>query len=149
MKQADPRRKADLAAIHMGKQALGWDDSMYRDVLQSVCGVRSSAQLDAAARKRFLEHLAKCGWRQRSDAAARPVRKPLTGPQRKMWSLWQELADAGLVVNRRMPALQAFVHRVTQVDRLEWLNGDQERLVIESLKMWLERREVPDGTQAA
>lgn len=141
----DAQRKRDLARIHQGKAALGWDDDTYRALLRQVCGVDSAAKLDAAGRARFLEHLAKCGWRQAPAAAPadRPVRKALTRPQRLMWSLWQQLADAKLVENRRMPALLAFVSRTTGVDRLEWLNGQQETMVIEALKLWLARRPIP------
>jgi len=112
-------RQADLAKIHMAKKALGMAD-------------------DA-----FLAHLAKCGWvdgRKAAAGSSRPVRKALTAPQKKMWSLWQQLADDGLVNNRKMPALLAYVQRQTQVDRLEWLKPAQEDLVIESLKRWLSRR---------
>ena len=56
-----------------------------------------------------------------------------------MWSLWMQLADAGQVDERSMAALGAFAKRQTGVDRLDWLNGRQEDLVIESLKQWLRR----------
>jgi phage gp16-like protein len=142
-KSAPDARRADLAKIHLAIKELRWDESMYRDVLQTVCGVRSSGDLDATGRQRFLEHLQRCGWKPTGGAPFakdRPVRMPLTWPQKKMWSLWQQLADAGLVKNRKMPALLAYVQRQTHVDRLEWLNGAQESLVIESLKAWLERK---------
>lgn len=139
-------RKADLAAIHIAKAELGWDDEFYRSVMQAKCGVRSAGELDYAGRKRFLAHLRACGWQggpkarpAAGDRAGVRSRAPLTAPQRKMWSLWQQLADAGLVDNRRMPALLAFVKRQTGVDRLEWLTGRQEDLVVESLKRWLAR----------
>lgn len=138
----DGQRRADLAKIHLGRKALGWDDSTYRQLLEQVCGVRSAAELDAAGRQRFLQHMARCGWPgtgKPTGTPDRPVRKALTHPQRKMWSLWQQLADAGLVENRKMPALLAYVTRQTQVDRLEWLTPAQEDLVIESLKKWLKR----------
>lgn len=142
----DGARKADLAAIHIAKAELGWADDYYRDILQAVCRVRSSAALDHTGRKRFLAHLRACGWSGGTKArpgaqkrASGPVRKPLTGPQRKMWSLWQQLADAGKVSDRKMPALVSFAHRQTGVDRLEWLNGAQEDLVIQSMKAWLKR----------
>lgn len=141
-------RRADLAQIHIGIKALAWDDAFYRQVLWSVCRAKSSAELDMAGRLRLIEHMRKCGWApgraggQRA-ARARPVAKPLTPVQRKMWSLWQQLADAGLVQQRRMPALLAWVTRQTQVDRLEWLNSAQEALVIESLKRWLNDRTEP------
>lgn len=136
----DGARKADLAAIHIAKAGLGWDDDHYRDILFAVCRVRSSSQLDFAGRKRFLAHLQACGWAGARPAAKRAVRQALTGPQRKMWSLWQQLADAGLVDNRRMPALMAWIRRQTGVERLEWLQPAQEDLVIESLKKWLKSR---------
>lgn len=140
--QSSKGRQSDLAKIHMAKKALALDDSAYRDLLWTVCQVRSSAELDFAGRRRFLDHLAKCGWvdgRKAPQTASKAVRKPLTAPQKKMWSLWQQLAEAGLVDNRKMPALVAYITRVTKVDRMEWLNSAQEHLVIESLKSWLER----------
>ena len=139
-------RKADLAAIHIAKKALGWDDSTYRDIMFSVCRVKSSAELDFTGRRRFLAHLRACGWSGDSTSSGRtpgstdrPVSKPLTPLQRKMWSLWMQLADAGLIDNRKMPALLTYVTRQTGVDRLEWLNDKQADLVIESLKAWLKR----------
>lgn len=149
----DAGRKADLAAIHIGKAALGWDDDTYRDILFTVCRVRSSSQLDFAGRRRFLAHLRACGWTGGTQGkgaaekrASAPVRAPLTRPQRKMWSLWQQLADAKRVDNRKMPALLAYVERQTGVARLEWLEPAQEALVIESLKKWLARGH--DGPQS-
>lgn len=137
---SDKARRADLAKIHIAKKELGWDEGTYRHVLWEVCAVRSSSELTAAGRQQFLAHIAKCKGGSASRAT-RPVRKALTGPQKKMWSLWQQLADKGLLRDRSMKALLAFVHRTTQVDRLEWLNGAQEALVIEALKQWLTRRE--------
>lgn len=148
----DGARRADLAAIHIAKKELGWDDGTYRDVMFAVCRVKSSGDLDFTGRKVFLAHLRTC-LKQMSSASgpdrvarsmaiiatARRDRKPLTAPQRKMWSLWQQLAEAGKVESRKMPALVAFSQRQTGVDRLEWLNGDQEQLVLESLKAWLRR----------
>lgn len=144
----DGGRKADLAAIHIAKAELGLGDDEYRDLLQTVCaGVRSSGSLDFTGRKRFLAHLRAClkarGLDTPHKAAAahsRGVRAPLTPVQRKMWALWMQLADAGLVHQRTMAALASFAHRQTGVDRLEWLNGRQEDLVVESLKKWLKSR---------
>ena len=135
-------RRADLAQIHIGIKALGWDDAFYRQILWSVCRAQSSAELDMAGRLRLIAHLRACGWHGGGAAkgAARPVAKPLTKPQRLMWSLWQQLADAGLVTGRRMPQLIAWVKRQTGVERLEWLTLAQEDLVIASMKRWLKER---------
>lgn len=132
-------RRADLAAIHMAKKALAWDDSTYRDIMFTVCRVRSSANMDFTGRKTFLEHLRKCqsqmGIKPRGDFQ----RTPWSPPLRALWSRWQQLADAGLVKERSRDALQAWVKRQTGVDRLEWLTTHQLDLVLGSAKKWLAR----------
>jgi phage gp16-like protein len=137
-------RKADLAAIHIAKKQLGWDDDFYRDILWTVCRVKSSGELDITGRKRFLEHLRQCGFvnaqKRRGSGRRKAVSGELSAPQRLMFSLWQQLADAGLVHERRMSALVAFARRQTGVERLEWLKPRQEDLVIQSLRQWLERK---------
>lgn len=132
-------RRRDLAVIHIGCKALGWSTDDYRHILRTVCQVQSSADLDFAGRKRFLEHMRKCGWSSGQDKAKRPAWTP---KQRLMWSLWQQLADAGLVAERSREALQNWVkrHAPTAVDRIEWLNDPHQLdLVIAMLKQWLKR----------
>lgn len=132
-------RRADLAAIHMAKAALGWDDDTYRDILFAVARVRSSAELDFGGRKRWLAHLRAC--QQQMGIAPRAGFKPTpwSPPLRALWSLWQRLADAGLVHERGRDALQAWAKRQTGVDRLEWLTTQQLDAVLASAKLWLAR----------
>lgn len=135
-------RNNDLAAIHVAKAKLGLSEDEYRDLMATVCsGVRSAAELDFTGRKRFLAHLNACLKARQAPQPARVVRQPLTPSQRLIWSLWMQLADAGLVAQRTMSAVEAFAARQTGVDKLDWLNGKQEELVIESLKRWLDRGE--------
>jgi len=149
-------RKSDLARIHMLKAELGWDEDLYRDVMATVCqGVRSSAQLDITGRQRLIEHMLAAKGRADSQAgkpaaapAARPVRRPLTALERKLWSLWMQAADAGLVRERKMAAITAWVQRQTGVERIEWLNGAQQDLVVESLKRWIKRGDKQPADQA-
>ncbi|MFN0182267.1 MAG: phage protein GemA/Gp16 family protein [Aquabacterium sp.] len=142
-------RRADLAAIHIAKKALCWDDETYRDIMFTVCRVRSSAEMDFGARKRWLAHLRAC--QQASGVAGgpptrpAPVRRALEPVERKMWALWMQLADAGMVQQRSMAALEAYCKRQTGVDRLAWLNGRQQDLVVESLKRWLARDPAAKG----
>lgn len=135
----DGARRADLAAIHVAKKALGWDDGTYRDVMWTVCRVRSAADMDYTSRKRFLSHLQACqrqmGIAPRGDW--RPA--PWSPPLRALWSLWQRLADAGLVRDRSRDALQAWCKRQTGVDRLEWLTTHQLDAVLAAAKLWLAR----------
>lgn len=128
-------RRADLAAIHIGKKALFWTEDEYRDLLWTVCQVRSAGDLDFAGRKRFLDHMRACGFKDTKPAG----RAPLSPMQGKIWSLWQELADAGRIKERRMPGLDAWVHRQTGVHKMLWLNPQQQDQVVDHLKQWLKR----------
>lgn len=134
-------RRLDLARIHMLKADLGWDEDLYRDVMATVCGgVRSSAQLDTAGRQRLLAHMQACKDRAAGKAPAqKAARKPLSATGKKLWSLWMQAADKGLVQHRTMSALNAWVQRQTGVERIEWLMGAQADLAIESLKKWVAR----------
>lgn len=137
-----PARNGDLAAIHIAKAKLGLDDDAYRDLMATVChGVRSAGDLDFTGRRRFLAHLQACLRQQQPDTARKGdvVRSSLSAHQRLMWSLWMRLADAGLVTERSMAALNAFARRQTGVDRIDWLTTQQDDLVIASLKAWLKR----------
>lgn len=139
-KAARPARNGDLAAIHMAKAQLQLSDDEYRDLMATVCnGIRSAAELDWTGRRRFLAHLQACLKHQAPQGPAKHIRAPLTPAQRLMWSLWMRLADAGLVGDRTMKALEAFAQRQTGVERLQWLNKQQEDLVILSLKAWIKR----------
>lgn len=143
-------RKNDLARIHMLRAELGWDEDMYRDVMATVCqGVRSAALLDITGRQRLIAHLQAAKARaagQAAKPAAKIIRRPLTAIERKLWSLWMQAADAGLVRERKMAAIVAWVHRQTGVERIEWLNAAQQDLVVESLKRWIKRGDVqPDA----
>jgi hypothetical protein len=135
-----PARNGDLAAIHMAKAQLQLSDDEYRDLMATVCnGIRSAAELDWTGRRRFLAHLQACVKQLAPQGPARHIRAPLTPAQRLMWSLWMRLADAKLVGDRTMKALEAFAQRQTGVERLQWLNKQQEDLVIISLKSWVKR----------
>lgn len=115
-------------------------ESSYRDILQRCAGVGSSTQIRSLAKAQaVIDEFRRLG------IGAPAPRKVLSPQQKKMWSLWQQLADAGLVENRKMPGLVAWVKRQTGVDALEWLVASQEFAVIEALKRWLERRALPEG----
>ena len=128
----------------MLKVKLGWDDDLYRDVMASVCkGIRSSAELDAVGRRCLLAHMQACKDRSISKSTVKtntkPVHKPLSAIGKKLWSLWMQAADKGLVQHRTMSALNAWIQRQTGVERIEWLQGAQADLAIESLKKWIAR----------
>jgi hypothetical protein len=139
----DALRKRELAEIHVLQARLALPEDEYRDLMATVCGgVRSAAQLDVAGRQRFISHLRRLQAMRQGGGTSAPgkhIRGALTPPQRRMWALWMRLVDAGLAQHRSIQAIEAFAQRQTGVARLEWLNQAQERLVLESMKRWLER----------
>ena len=95
-------RNGDLAAIHIAKAKLGWDDSMYRDVLFSVCRVKSSAQLDFTGRKRFLAHLTACVRQMGIDASpSRPRRSQARNPARAEADTGEDVVALDAACRRR------------------------------------------------
>jgi phage gp16-like protein len=138
-------RKALLAQIHINKKQLNQSDDEYRDLLSTVCGVDSSAKLDITGLMRFLDHQKAC-LRLAPGANAKPAPKKKLSPKAgKIFSLWQQLADAGLIQSRTFKSLEAWVKAQTGVDKLEWLNAAQSAQCIEQLKLWLARKSPLSG----
>ena len=54
---ADASRIRELARIHCLAKQLGLDRDIYESMLQSIAGVSSARDLDAAARRRVIAHL--------------------------------------------------------------------------------------------
>lgn len=49
------------------------------------------------------------------------------------------MVEAGFIRDSSERAINAYVHRITGVGRLEWLGTDQASRVIETLKKWQKR----------
>lgn len=136
-------RRGDLAAIHVAKKALGWDDDLYRDVMATVCnGVRSSGELDHTGRKRLLAHLQACLGQVGAKVTTPKRRGAWTPRHMRLWSLWQKLAEAGRVRDRSRAGLTAWVTAQTGpggVSDPTFLTAEQLDMLIERAKGWLER----------
>ncbi|WP_290890600.1 regulatory protein GemA [Arenimonas sp.] len=132
----DQLRKRELAQIHLAKAALQMDDDGYRAMLWTIARVRSAADLDWTGRKRVLDHMVKCGWKNNAKRPADPV-------SRKIRSQWLTLRDLGALTDPSEKALRSFVKRTAGVERMEWLTASQAATVIEALKAWVARLETP------
>jgi phage gp16-like protein len=148
-------RAQALKLVHVARRDLSMDDAAWRDLLRQKFGVESSKDLDISGLYRLIEHLKHCGFRVRHavskapgagghKSAGAPARsRPLAGAAQespgeaaKIRALWLFLAELGLVRNRSEAALAAYVKRVTGVDALQWLDGSQTAMIIETLKRW-------------
>lgn len=50
-------RRNNLAQIHILKKALGWDDDLYRDVLENLTGKRSTKDMSIKDRWKVINHM--------------------------------------------------------------------------------------------
>lgn len=125
--------------VHAAKTFLQLDDETYRAALRAHAGGKDSSKACTVAELQALvAHFHRAGFPKPGGGK----RAQLTQPQKKMWSLWQQLADKGRVTNRTMKGLCAWVKAHTGgVEALAWLTPAQERTVIESLKSWVDRRD--------
>lgn len=121
-------RNADLARIHILKKELGFDDDTYRDVLERVTGVRSSAKLDAAARGQLLAEL------RRLSGKSSGFSKAPKAYVRKIWAVWAELKRDGIWREADRQSLVNFVEKMTGKKSPDWLTYSEASTVIEALK---------------
>lgn len=146
--KADPRRRAELAKIHMAKKALGLSEADYRAAVARMSHGRTetAAELKRAERGALLDHFKASGFRpKRSGRRVGPDRQQVL----KARALWRSLWNLGATAEASDRALDAFVRRQTGVEALGWCTPGQLNTVIESLKGWCERLgfapEVTDG----
>ena len=144
------RRRSELGKIHIGKKQLFDDDSDYRDMLQAVAGVRSSADLDEAGRRTVIEHLNACGAEFRPARKSGLKRRPPAPPpdtERQIRKIRAMLAEDGLpdayaeAILRRMCSHS---HRVP----LQWASSKQLGNVIAALSYRKKRTEKRAANEA-
>ena len=138
-----PNRQRLIQLIHVGKSDLSMADDTYRDILQRIGKKSSAADLSIPELQKVLEHMKRSGFKVRSKGVspkANPSR-PLAqdAESKKIRALWLFLHELGAIQNPSEEALAAYVKRITKVDALQWLNGYQAEVLIESLKKWAMR----------
>lgn len=143
--KATHQRQRLIRLIHVAKRDLAMDEETYRAALQRVGKKDSAAAMTIPELEKVLEHLKRSGFKVRSK------RKPsralaLDAESRKIRALWLFLHELGAVKNPAEEALAAYVKRITGVDALQWLNGDQSETLIETLKKWAMRL-LPDAVR--
>lgn len=144
-KQADLARR-EIQLIHVARQQTGMDEDTYRAMLHDRFGVASSKEMDWKQRKQLLDYFKTLGFKVRSTGKAtgavkaKPSRALAADPEsRKIRSLWILLHELGAVRNPSEAALAMYVKRLAKVDALQWVNGDQAKTLIETLKKWAMR----------
>lgn len=141
-----PYKAKLIKLIHVAKRDLNLKDEVYRDMIEQLTGRTSSKDMSVSQLEAVIDHMRRRGFTARPKAAEsdRPA-KPADDPQAKMIRfLWLDLRDRGVLRDSSELALNAFVRRMTGIERLEWLDTYEASSVIEHLKMWIERVQIKE-----
>lgn len=123
-----------LARIHIGKKALGWDDETYRDWLAlNFNGKRSAKDLTLAERAMAIVKLEKLG-------AFKP--KPLTRQQKACVAKWYELRRMGVVKSKDKSSLNRFTKKHLGVWSISDLTDAQTDKLYSMLESWIEKEKL-------
>lgn len=146
----DPRRRAELAKIHLAKKQLALDEETYRAAVSRMSHGRTTTAAELTARERgaLLEHFREAGFEGKRMAKRRSGRPEPGGyrPQvAKARALWRSLWQLGAMRDGTDRALDAFAKRQTGVERLGWCKPAQLNAVIEALKDWSRREGFEPG----
>lgn len=137
------QRNRLIRLIHVARRELGMQDDDYRAMMANIPqleGATSSAKLSIPKLQLVLDTLKAKGFKV-VPTGKKPQRKLADDPQSKLIRhLWLSLHTAGKVRDPSEQALANYVARLTKIDQLQWLDGKQATVVIESLKSWLERQ---------
>ncbi|MEI7250301.1 regulatory protein GemA [Pectobacterium versatile] len=134
-----------IKLIHVAKRDRKLDDDTYRQFLVNYAGVDSTRDMTERQLQQVLDAMKLLGFKVKST---KPHKITATDAQsKKIRALWLEMADAGYVRDSSERAINAYVHRITDVGRLEWLSTDQASRVIESLKQWQARERKAQSVQ--
>lgn len=139
----DPaRRRAELAKIHIGAGQLLAGEEEYRDMLEAITGARSAGALDAAGRRKVLDHLKACG-----ATFAPPKRPARARPEAEAASLIAKV-DA-LCINHpsgRKPRewAEGILQKMTKHPHrapLEWATPGQLHKLVQAIEVDVRRRQ--------
>jgi hypothetical protein len=138
--------------IHIAKRKLGLDDETYRDMLQSVAGVRSSSDLSPGQFSAVMTHMEKCGFayvgkvektdfKKYLDKWANSVgeRPDMATPAQlaKIEEAWEALPWYWMRGEKadKDRALRGFIRRLSRVADMRFLTFIQAGNIIEAIKM--------------
>lgn len=150
----DPRR-ALITKIHIARSQLGMDDDSYRANLAHYAnGKTSCTQMTVTELEAVLSAFKKLGFKAKPKAPARQPEKkysPSTadGPKDErsvIRAIWIFMHRAGFLRDGSETALNTYVSRQTAqlnggtgIQSVQWLEGKDAVLVLESLKKWCRR----------
>lgn len=143
-KSNEAQRKRLIKLIHVAKRDLSMAEDSYRAIVIKITQGRGDSAKDCTIieLERIISHFKQVGFKVRKPKPAKPKETRALNTEAeasKARAVWLLLHELGAVKNPSEAALNAYVKRMTGVEDLGWLNGDQMLTVIETLKKWAVR----------
>lgn len=127
-KSKAPVRNRELGVIHQKQKQLGLDEVTYRELLQRVGGVDSSADLDTAGRRKVMDEMTRLAG---GKAVSYPGKPNNVGSEPLLQKVEALLADMKLAWSYADAILKRQTAGV--VERCQFANAEQLRGVITAL----------------
>ncbi len=134
-------RKQLITLIHVAKNELDLDEDTYRSVVEQVTGQRSLKDLSIDQLNAVLNRLKASGFVVKPKDTS--LKQADDGQSRMIRHLWLLLHAAGEVRNPSELALAKYVERQVRVSALQFLSTEKASKVIERLKQWCDRKDIP------
>lgn len=134
--KADPKRRSDLAMIHLAKKELGLDDDMYRGILRDRFGVDSAGDLDQPNRNLLLAFFRGQGWGR--SGGGHPG-KPHNFNDAQRGPYFRKIEAFLAEAKRPWAYVDGMVKKMFNVARLAFCTVEQLRKVISALQRDAER----------
>lgn len=140
-----------IQLIHVGKNKLGLDDDLYREVLESTTGKTSSKDLTIAQLDAVLDRMKRLGFDIESKEKSGVTNLANDAQSKLIRHLWLELHNAGQIRNGSEQALAKFVENRVHVSALQFLSTRHADMIINHLREWckrvgIERKETDPGS---
>ena len=134
------KTKKLVQLIHIGKAQLGFDDELYRDLIEAMTGKTSTTQLTVPQLEAVLDRLKQLGFAVKKTPGVKNLASD--DQSRLIRHLWLILHAAGEVRNPSELALANFIQKQTGISALQFLSTDSASKVIERLKQWCKRKHI-------
>ncbi|GLX86335.1 GemA protein [Thalassotalea loyana] len=140
-----------IQLIHIAANQFKQDDLERRMIMLELTGKNSTKKMSLDELNEVLAYYKDMGFKV--VASNKRKLKPRLA---KLFSLWQEMADAGLIKNRSFKALETWAVKNCKganfdraIDKLDWFNDKMLNAAIEQLKAWRNRLEQPQSQVSA
>lgn len=123
-------RQTLIAKLHIARQQLAMEGADYRSLLARISpGCTSSTQLDLSQLLQALAEMQRLGFVPRTGPRHGKRPKPTAGRQALMGKIEALLAEA----RRPRHYADSMARRMFQIDKVDWLNGQQLHKLVAAL----------------